>query len=264
MGAATKIDPISGWKWVFRTQLITNGLICLGFLLVYHGRDDGFIHQYVLENEMRRFVSDSNATLSCSELFRHGWNFPIAVFVIAVEGSLFYLLNNIWPSQVFALYAHDPIIAALYLLPFFMTILVISPVLSIYATKYKDVKWPIVAGFVFFLSAIIGYGTTTATSNKAAIATLGGTVGLAIAEVIYAAKTNAQVPAAIASAAIPLGFDPSNLGSLIPAVLSGQGIAAVPGITGQIIGAAMDAAHNAQAKGFRTVWLSFIPAGKLV
>lgn len=106
----------------------------------------------------------------CSELFRHGWNFPIAVFVISVEGSLFYLLNNIWPSQVFALYAHDAVIAALYLLPFFMTILVISPFLSIYATRYKDVKWPIVAGFAFFLSAIIGYGTTTATSNKAAIA----------------------------------------------------------------------------------------------
>ncbi|KAJ9120896.1 hypothetical protein QFC22_002831 [Naganishia vaughanmartiniae] len=221
MGAATKMDPINGWKWVFRTQLIVNGIICLGFLLIYHppprtqtfisfrkriatldwigyfllfaglvpllmgfawasdsnygwknahayacvaigivgfgacllyewkGRDDGFIHH---------------------ELFRHGWNFPIAVFVIAVEGSLFYLLNNIWPSQVFALYAHDPIIAALYLLPFFMTILVVSPFLSIYATKYKDVKWPIVAGFAFFLSAIIGYGTTTATSNKAAIA----------------------------------------------------------------------------------------------
>lgn len=35
-GAAIKADPISGWKWVFRTQLITNGIICVGFLLLYH------------------------------------------------------------------------------------------------------------------------------------------------------------------------------------------------------------------------------------
>jgi hypothetical protein len=35
-GAATKMDPINGWKWVFRTQLIVNGVICLGFLLIYH------------------------------------------------------------------------------------------------------------------------------------------------------------------------------------------------------------------------------------
>jgi hypothetical protein len=67
-----------------------------------------------------------------------------------------------------------------------------------------------------------------------------------------------------ASAVIPLGFSPANLGSLIPAILSGQGIAAVPGITGQITGAAFDAAHKAQAAGFRIVWLSFIPAGKLI
>lgn len=51
---------------------------------------------------------------------------------------------------------------------------------------------------------------------------------------------------------------------MIVAILSGAGFDTVPGITGQIIGAASDAAHAVQAKGFRTVWLSFIPAGEVI
>jgi hypothetical protein len=35
-GAAINADPINGWKWVFRTQLITNGIIAVGFFLLYH------------------------------------------------------------------------------------------------------------------------------------------------------------------------------------------------------------------------------------
>ena len=49
---------------------------------------------------------------------------------------------------------------------------------------------------------------------------------------------------------------------MIVAILSGNGFDKIPGVTGQIIGAASDAAHAVQAKGFRIVWLSFIPAGK--
>jgi len=32
-------------------------------------------------------------------LFKEGRNFPIAIFVIAVEGSLFYMINNIYVSH---------------------------------------------------------------------------------------------------------------------------------------------------------------------
>lgn len=33
-----------------------------------------------------------------SELFRHGWNFPIVIWTIAIEGAIFYVINNIWVS----------------------------------------------------------------------------------------------------------------------------------------------------------------------
>lgn len=70
------------------------------------------------------------------------------------------------------------------------------------------------------------------------------------------------IPFPAAAAAIPLGFNPANLTPLIVAILSGSGFDKIPGVTGQVIGAASEAAHAVQAKGFRTVWLSFIPAGE--
>lgn len=87
-------------------------------------------------------------------------------------------------------------------------------------------------------------------------------VGLAIANAIYASKTTEQVPAAIAQAALMRGFQPQNLTALIVALLSGQGIAGVPGITPEIIAAATDAMKNTQAAGYKIVWFAFLPGSK--
>ena len=45
--------------------------------------------------------------------------------------------------------------------PFFMAVTVVSPIFVWYVTKYRDVKWPIVIGFAFFLAAQIGFATAT-------------------------------------------------------------------------------------------------------
>jgi hypothetical protein len=77
--------------------------------------------------------------------------------LIAVEGSLFYLMNNIYPSQVNGIWEMPGTIKAnAYLLPFFMVITVVSPFLSIYVTKTRDVKWPIFGGFLAFSASVIG------------------------------------------------------------------------------------------------------------
>jgi hypothetical protein len=38
MGQATANDPVNGWRWVFRTNLIVCGLLAIGFFLLYHVR----------------------------------------------------------------------------------------------------------------------------------------------------------------------------------------------------------------------------------
>jgi len=90
-------------------------------------------------------------------LFQNGRNFPLCMVLIAVEGSLFYLMNNIYPSQVNGIWEQPGTIKAnAYLLPFFMVITVVSPLLSVYVTKFRDVKWPIFVGFISFSASVIG------------------------------------------------------------------------------------------------------------
>lgn len=42
-----------------------------------------------------------------------------------------------------------------------MAVVVVAPFYSWWVTKYRDVKWPIVVGFCFFLAAQIGLATAT-------------------------------------------------------------------------------------------------------
>ena len=125
-------------------------------------------------------------------LFQNGRNFPLCMVLIAVEGSLFYLMNNIYPSQVNGLWEQPGTIKAnAYLLPFFMVITVVSPFLSIYVTKFRDVKWPIFVGFVSFSASVIGLALA-GTDGKLGL-TFNGIGGLGFAPVLILIMVWVQV-----------------------------------------------------------------------
>jgi len=352
MGAATTADPVNGWRWIFRTKLIMECLIIVGFASIYFPPPRTEANKQSLLQKLKTldwigyilllgalvpflmgfaWSGDSNYGWSNKthtvvpvvvggvlfivcliyewkgtstgfldhRLFRNGRNFPLCMVLIAVEGSLFYLMNNIYPSQVNGIWAMPGTIDAnAYLLPFFMVITVVSPFLSIYVTKFKDVKWPIFIGFLSFSASVIGLalaGTNgklgltfngigglgfapvlilvmmwvqnstpplfigTASALTISSRTLGGTVGLGIANAIYGALTETQIPDAIIAAVVPLGFNPQHLGQLIGFYFSGQGLEAIPGINGRIIGAGLEALHKTEAHAYKIVWLSFLP-----
>ena len=35
MAGATANDPINGWRWIFRTQLVLSAIIFIGFATIY-------------------------------------------------------------------------------------------------------------------------------------------------------------------------------------------------------------------------------------
>ncbi|KAM0750503.1 MFS general substrate transporter [Meredithblackwellia eburnea MCA 4105] len=354
MGEASSADAVNGWRWVFRTALMLDGILLLGFGFFYHPppRTPGHSTLWEKLKEMDwigyllllgglvpllmgfAWAGDSNygwhtkhayvpvavgfAVLALCiiyewkgtsrgfldhRLFRNGYNFPLALFLIAVEGAIFYIINNIYPNQVYGLwYTSGGTNASSRLLPFFLVIFVVAPIMTWYVAKYKDVKWPICAGFSFFCIAMIGLAESRLNGNMGtafnalggigfsaplillltmvqlstpplfigiasaltiSVRTLGGTVGYAIADAIYGSLTNTQVPAAIAKEAVSRGFNPANLTALITALLSGQGISAVPGITPEIIAACGSAAANVEAHGYRIVWYAFLPGSVL-
>ncbi|KAK4051413.1 hypothetical protein OIV83_002897 [Microbotryomycetes sp. JL201] len=350
MGAATQNDPVNGWRWVFRTLLILDAIVLIGFAAFYFppprtvsrasllermktldwigyglllGGLVPFLMGFAWAGDMNYGWKSAHAygpvavggavLIVCilyewkgtstgfldHRLFREGRNFPIALGLIAVEGSLFYLINNIYTGQVNNLWDKPGTINAnARVLPFFMAVQVISPFVSIYVTKTKDIKWPLVAGFTLFIACVIGeamsglngtMGTVfngigglgfatplillmtlvqlstpplfigVASALVISVRTLGGVVGLAIAEAIYGSRTNAQIPDAIAKAAVMNGLPPQSIGPLIVSFFSHSDPSTIPGATGPIIGAAFGAAKQVQADAYKIVWFAFLP-----
>jgi Fungal trichothecene efflux pump (TRI12) len=94
----------------------------------------------------------------------------------------------------------------------------------------------------------------------------GGSVGNAVFSTILTAVVNRNLGDNIAEAAIGAGFSPSGLGKLIPAVIENAVgvpgvLAAVPGVTPEIIEATSAAFKESYAHAFRMVFYSMIPFG---
>ncbi|BGP71293.1 hypothetical protein NBRC10513v2_004662 [Rhodotorula toruloides] len=354
MTAASQADAVNGWRWVFRTMLLFDGILLLGFGFFYHPPPRTATRHTLLQKLasldwigyflliaglvplLMGFAWSSDSTIGWHDphsyacvavgfagliacclyewkgtttgfldhrLFQHGRNFPLSLFLIAVEGSLFYLVNNIYSSEVNGLWAMPGTMdASARLLPFFLVIFAVAPVMSWYVTKYKDLKWPLCAGFLCFAVATIGFAMSGTNGNMAtafnavggigftapltllitlvqlstpplfigiasaltiSVRTLGGVVGYAIAEAIYGSLTNTQIPENILKAVIPMGFNPQYLGPLIGFLMSGQGLAAIPNITGPMIGAASAALKETQAHAYKIVWFAFLPGSIL-
>lgn len=167
------------------------------------------------------------------------------------------------------------------------------------STEFKQLKWPVVFGILAFLVATIGWATCTADSWIRALVfsgvaglgfasilmllvtlvqlstpplyigvasalaisarTLGGTVGYGVSTVIYNNLYDSRMATKIAAAVAPLGFDMSNVGSLIGGILS-HNTAAVPGLTPDILAAANAANREASEYAYARIWWATIPA----
>lgn len=220
---------------------------------------------------------------------------------MAVEGDIFYMINNVYISEVYGLWftSVTSIKQTACLLPFFGMLLFSTPFVAFYSTKYKDIKNPIIVGFVLCLVGVIGLGTGNATSGTRGLVfngflgigfsallmlimtvvqfsspplyigvasalaisarTMGGTVGYAIATVIWKNVHVSKASSYIFKAVTPLGFDSANLDALVSGILNGN-TTGVPGATTAIVAAASSANSEALAYGYGRAWYAQIPA----
>ncbi|GAA5865110.1 hypothetical protein JCM3774_002134 [Rhodotorula dairenensis] len=282
MGFAWSSDPAYGWHNAHAYGAVAAGaaLLVLCILWEWKGTSTGFLDH---------------------RLFQNGRNFSLCMFLIAVEGALFYLVNNIFAAEMNAVWGRPgDLRTTARITPFYLTGVFVCPITAWYTTKRKDVKWPTAFAFFCFALAFLGFalsgqnaGMATAfntvggigcgmaivlvvvmvqystpplligiaTALLISVRSLGGTVGYAIAEAIYSSKTNTQIPEAIVKATAPLGFNPQFLGPLIGFLMSGKGLEAVQGATPQILGAASAALKNTEADAYKIVWFAFLPGG---
>ncbi|KAF8191430.1 major facilitator superfamily domain-containing protein [Mycena galopus ATCC 62051] len=231
--------------------------------------------------------------------FSRGPNFALSVFAFAVEGFIFYsAVNSIVPQIVLNLgFETNAWRISVRQLSYNLLNLVASIPITLYATKYKDLKSPLLATFFLFLVVSICYATITPKLNHAQIGynilsgigqsgpltlivaltqftaphqflstatglafsarAIGGAFGSAILNAIINNKL-ASYDADVGAAAIAAGLPTDSVPALLQALASGM-LSTVPGVTDAVIAAATTASHNVYARAYRFAWIPIIP-----
>lgn len=103
--------------------------------------------------------------------FKGSPNFAISVFAFAVEGWIFYsAVNSVVPQIVLRLgFETNAWRISVRQLSYNLVTLFASIPITLYATKYKDLKTPLLATFGIFLVVTICYATINPSLNHAQI-----------------------------------------------------------------------------------------------
>ncbi|KAI1840240.1 hypothetical protein JX266_013551 [Neoarthrinium moseri] len=229
-------------------------------------------------------------------LFSQGRNFPIALMCVFVEGLVFFAANNYFAFQVGILYETDSLRTGLRYGINMIVYGVSAVFAGLYCSKTKNVRWPTVLAFVsmiiFFalmasstpatsdavwgypvflgiglgicLCALVTVAQLSTPRELIAITSglmigmrsLGGSVGLAIYNAIFAGELTANLGHNIAEAVLPLGLPMSSLGQFIGSLTAQDtaGLLKVPGVSPEIIQAGAGALLQTYSVAFRWVW----------
>ncbi|KAF2792004.1 MFS general substrate transporter [Melanomma pulvis-pyrius CBS 109.77] len=233
--------------------------------------------------------------------FSRGPNFSLATFAFAVEGWIFYsAVNSVTPQIILNLgFENNSWDIAIRQLSYKLPSLIFCLPITLYATYFKDMRTPLVATFVIFLAATIGYaciepswdaaqialtvltgiGTagpltllvacvqfsaphaflSTATGLAFSARAIGGAFGSAVISAVINSRLTSHYATDVSSAAIAAGLPSSSIAALLKAMASGKGLASVPGVSPQILTAAWDASHWSYARAYRLGWWSVVP-----
>ncbi|GAB1736026.1 hypothetical protein NU219Hw_g6080t1 [Hortaea werneckii] len=233
--------------------------------------------------------------------FRGSPNFALSCFAFAVEGWIFYsAVNSVTPQIALHLgFESSSWVISLRQLAYSVTTLVASVPIALYATKYKDLKWPLVVTFAIFLVVTVLYGCirpswnhaqigfnviagigqagpltllvaamqfsaphshlSTATGLAFSARAIGGAFGSAVLDAIINGKIARTWSSKVANAALKAGLPENSASALLDAIGSGEGVNEVPGVTSAIAEASLDASHWAYAHAYRLAWWSIFP-----
>ncbi|KAK5729170.1 hypothetical protein LTR15_002312 [Elasticomyces elasticus] len=256
------------------------GLLVLFCLYEWKGRDDGMVAHV---------------------FFKGSPNFALSCFAFAVEGWIFYsAVNSVTPQIVLNLgFESTSWNISIRQLAYNLTTLFASIPITLYATKYKDLKWPLIATFTIFLIVTILYGCITPSWSKAQIGinvlsgigqsgpltllvaliqftaphaylstatglgfsarAIGGAFGSAVLDAIINGKLKSTLVPKVSAAAVAAGLPAASVPALLAAMTTGEGLTDVPGLTPTVLSAAAGASHWAYARAYRLAWWSVFP-----
>ena len=170
---------------------------------------------------------------------------------------------------------------------------------SLYSTKFKDLKNPLLLTYTIFLIVCICYATIKPSENGAQYAisvlagigqsgpltlilalvqfaaphafiatasgfalsarAIGGAFGSAVLDAIVNGKIDSTLARDVGQAATSAGLPASSVPDLLEAIGAGAGFDTVPGLNDAILGQALHARNWAYARAYRLAWASIIP-----
>ncbi|KZV99532.1 MFS general substrate transporter [Exidia glandulosa HHB12029] len=217
--------------------------------------------------------------------FKRGANFPLALFAFAVEGWIFFsAVNSITPQVVLNLgFETTAWRISIRQLSYSVMILLGPLPLTLWATKARDLKSPLLATFALFLVVTICYATIKPSFNDAQIAysimsglAQAGPLSLLIAVVQFTAPhtyLSTSTGIALSARAIGGAFGSAVLNAIINGHLSSHYAPTLiaAGADGAMIArisagnftdvpqAVVDASHNVYARAYNLAWASIAP-----
>ncbi|KAI1637581.1 major facilitator superfamily domain-containing protein [Biscogniauxia mediterranea] len=233
--------------------------------------------------------------------FRQNANFAYAVFAFAVEGWIFYsAVNSIVPQIVLQLgFESDAWRISLRQLSYQLPVLFSSLPITWYATRYKDLKSPLLVTFATFFVVTICYSTirpswnhpqigfnvlaaigqagpltllvacvqftaphaflSTATGLAFSARAIGGAFGSAVPNAIINGRLSTHYANAVGGAAVRAGLPEQSVPALLEVLEAGSGAEEVDGASAAVWAAAVDASRWEYAYAYRLAWASVIP-----
>ncbi|RFU31073.1 hypothetical protein B7463_g5235, partial [Scytalidium lignicola] len=262
-------------------NLGVGGALLIAFgLYEWKGRDDGLVAHV---------------------LFRGSPNFALSVFTFSVEGWMFYsAVNSVTPQVVLNLgFESTSWEISKRQLYYNVPALLASLPIIWYATRYKDLKTPLLITLVIFLVVVICYACiqpwmshaqigfniicgigqsgplsllvalvqftaphaylSTATGLAFSARAIGGAFGSAVLSAIINGKLSSTYAPTISKLAISAGLPISSAPAFAAALKAGKPTTAIPGVTPEILALAVDKSHHLYAQAYRLAFSSIIP-----
>ena len=195
-------------------------------------------------------------------LFKRGRNFRLAIGCIFGEGVMFFAVNNYLGFEISTLYERDAFIVGLRFSIGFFTFAISTFLTGLYCTRTKLLRFPVVAGFLFFVIFMLTMATAEVGSSTAvwvypvifgaglgillntlmttaqlttppeliasasglivSTRSIGASVGVAIYNAIFTYTLSTNLSSKVAAAVLPLGLPSTSIGPLIGALTAGE------------------------------------------
>ncbi|KAL8283564.1 hypothetical protein RQP46_005667 [Phenoliferia psychrophenolica] len=187
-------------------------------------------------------------------------NYWLSAFGLFIEGVVFLVFLLFYPLMTNILYETRPFNQAIRLIPFWGAFTVTAPLIGVYTRRNKDLKNPLIIGWVSLLVSAIAFSTLRADQGQAAIGLVvlagagfaaplallnasaqlavpkhllglatgqiiacrafGAMIGAVIFVTIFTAKSATILPASVAAAAIKAGLPVTSVTAVVTGILT--------------------------------------------